>query len=208
VKEYSKEFQELISDPLRFEKMMEQNYSAGSYEDWEHKRKFIAKAINDNGTILDIGCASGFFLRSMQEWAGYGLVPYGIDINGDFIEEAKRLFPQQEEHFVKLDVKDIVNLPSLGFPNRYDYVYLSVPGDIADAKWRTLIKTTIIPMANKRFIIGFYGSNKFPFESEEWEKEREQIKERIEEFKKTDLGISGSVFNPTKFNQAIAWIDR
>ena len=187
--------------------MMEQNCSAGSYKEWEDKRKFITKAINNNGTILDIGCASGFFLRSLQEWTDYELTPYGIDINGDFIEEAKKLFPQQKEHFMKMDVKDIANLSSLGLPSQYDFVYLSIPGNIADTEWKALIKTIIIPMVNKRFIIGFYGSNKFPFESEEWGEEREQIKERVEEFKKADLGISGSKFNPTKFNQAIAWVD-
>jgi SAM-dependent methyltransferase len=203
------DFKELISDQKRFDEIMEKNCSSGSsYKEWEDKRKFIAEAINSDGTILDIGCAGGFFLKSLQEWSDHKLMPYGIDVEGDFIEEAKSLFSEQKDHFAKMDVKDIRELPSIGFPGQYDFVYLSLPGNIADTEWRDLLKNVIMPMATKRLVIGFYGENRFPFDSDGWKKERERIKERVKEFEDADIGITGSAFNPTKFNQAIAWIDR
>ena len=63
-----------------------------------------------------------------------------------------------------------------------------------------------MPLAKKRLIIGFYGSNKFPFNTPEWQQERDYIQQGIDNLRK-NIEVSGSAFNPTKFNQAIAWID-
>lgn len=208
MKKYSKEFKNLIEDKDTFQKIMEFNGSPGnSYREWEEKRKFIARAINNNGTILDIGCAGGFFLKSLQEWSGFELVPYGIDIDEKLIKAAKELFQEYKDNFVKLSIEDIDKITSFSLPNRYDFVYVSVPGNLQDKGWRSFIKNNIFPLANQRLIFGFYGSNAFPFDSDKWKKEREYIKNRIEYLKTTDFKISGTLFNPTKFNQGVAWID-
>ncbi|HVS79497.1 MAG TPA: class I SAM-dependent methyltransferase [Candidatus Paceibacterota bacterium] len=207
----STEFNDLISDSSAFAELMEYNCSPGSsVREWEDKRKFIAQVIPGNGTILDIGCAGGFFLRSLQEWTGFDLIPYGIDINEDFIRKAQELFPACADHFLRMDVRNIAEFPSFGFPDHYDFTYWNFPGnwDVRDAEWTSLIETTLLPMTKKRIIIGFYGSNAFPFDSKEWNDERERIKRRVENLRETGLAVSGTMFNPTQFNQAIAWIDR
>jgi len=210
MKKFSEEFKKIIADPVSFEKMIsEYNCTSGDYKEWEDKRRFIARAINDNGTILDIGCAGGFLLRSLQEWSEYELIPYGIDINGSAIEQSKRLFPAIKDHFLEMDLRNLAQLPSFGFPEQYDFIYLSTGDDvdILDSQWSDFIKTVILPMTQKRLILGFYGTNAFPFESQKWKEERERIEQILENLKKTGLSISGTEINPTQFNQAIAWID-
>ena len=176
------------------------------YQKWEDKRKFIAETIHSDGTILDIGCAGGFFLKSLQEWSEFNLVPYGIDIDGIYIKKAQMLFPEQQDHFVTLDVKNIEQLSAYGLPQQYDFVYISTfnltKNDNID-----FIQKKILPLAKKRLIIGFYAANKFAFGTPEWKEERDYIQQGIDNLKESAIGISGSVFNPTKFNQAVAWVD-
>jgi SAM-dependent methyltransferase len=91
-----------------------------------HSRRFIASAINKDGTILDIGCANGFLLRSFQEWSGHVLTPFGVDLNESFIEQAKSLFPQYKDHFSQFDILELPDTDSFALPQSYDFVYWAV----------------------------------------------------------------------------------
>src|SRR4051794_20732491 len=92
------------------------------YGEWEAKRRFIAATIDHDGSVLDVGCANGFFLRSLQEWSGYSLVPYGIDIEEPLIVQAKNLFPEYKNNFCVLDVRSIKNIGQC-MPKRYDFIF-------------------------------------------------------------------------------------
>ncbi|MDB4984722.1 MAG: hypothetical protein JWM20_901 [Patescibacteria group bacterium] len=205
MKKLPSDFKELSSNPELWNEVMEYNCSSGTYEQWEGKRKFIAGAINGDGTILDIGCAGGMFLKSLQNWSQFELVPYGIDIDESYIEAAKNLFPECPDHFAVRGLADAGNLASAGLPERYDFVYVSV---IYNVKWVEFIKNTLLPMAKKRLVLGFYAPNKFEFESEGWKQERAWLAEIIQSLKDAGLECSEPVFNPDRFNQSYVWIDK
>jgi len=122
--EYSKEFNELL------ERLGEVNLINGSFvrgnvslAKWEEMRRFIAQAINQDGSILDIGCANGFLLRCLQEWSNYNLIPYGIDVSEPHIKEAHEIFPDQKDNFVVLRAEEIKNISKLNLPGEYPTIY-------------------------------------------------------------------------------------
>lgn len=202
------EFKRLIS-PSSFLSIIEKNCSSGLYEDWEGKRKFITSSINISGSILDIGCAGGFFLRSLMEWSEYELIPYGIDIVPEYIKAAQELFPEYKDHFAILNLNKIDQLSSTTLPINYDFIYWST-SDRQDLTEPRVIETIkkLLTMTTHRLILGFYGTNKYSLDTFEYEKERERIRKQVELF--TTLGFEkiGFSYNPTKFNNAIVWIDK
>ena len=210
MKKFTEEFNKIISDPDKLKEMTEGSASLTTdYKIWAEKRGFINEAINDDGSILDIGCANGFFLKSLQEWSDYNLVPYGIDIEKDRIATAKKLFPEYQDHFAVLDAKNINQLTIVGLPKKYDFVYWNFYSqwNIGDKEWKDALEV-ILSMTRKRLILGFYAKNIFHPESPEWRQEREFVKNRSEDFKKQGFAISGTILNPTNFNQSVAWIDK
>lgn len=76
-------------------------------EEWENRRQFIGEAFTEAGSVFDIGCGNGFLLRSLQEWSGVLLTPYGIDINSTLISEAKELFPEHSAYFLVYGIDDL-----------------------------------------------------------------------------------------------------
>jgi SAM-dependent methyltransferase len=185
------------------------SFSPGaSYEEWEAKRRFIAATIDRDGSILDIGCANGFFLRCLQEWSGHTLVPYGIDVESNLIAQAAALFPQHADHFSVLDVKDISGRGQHGLPARYDFVFWNFLGawNINSPEWQTILRQ-VLSLAKKRVIIGFYGTNQYAPYSKEWYSERDRLLDLPLAFEKAGFVLSGSQLNPTNYNQVIVWSD-
>ena len=180
-----------------------------SYSEWYAKRRFIADAVYSDGSILDIGCANGFLLRSLQEWSQCSLDPYGIDVREDLIEEARELFPHHRDHFRVLDATHIESLQCYGFPRSYEFVFWNFLGSwrIDDVFWRTTL-TKIQSLATRRVILGFYGKNRYAFQSKEWHEERGRLRRLPAKLKSFGFALSGSRTNPTRYNQVIAWIDK
>lgn len=105
---------------------MKGNSFAGTHiEDWEDGRMFIGGYIHKDGTILDIGCANGFFLLCLQGWSGRTLEPYGIDIDTNRIREAKKIFKAHKDNFIERNALEISKLP-FPFPEKFDTVFWSV----------------------------------------------------------------------------------
>jgi SAM-dependent methyltransferase len=128
-----------------------------AYEDWEKTRRFIADAIDRDGSILDYGCANGFLLRSLQEWSGHELVPYGFDIDPKGIEEARGLFPEQKEHFISPEDRR----RGADLPKEFDFVYWNVWDNWEFDKQEGLELLEKLEAETKkggRLILGFYGS--------------------------------------------------
>jgi SAM-dependent methyltransferase len=70
---------------------------SGNAESWEASRGFIAQAIHRSGTFLDVGCASGVLMESVQRWAAAKYLtvePYGLDIIPELVALAGRRLPQ------------------------------------------------------------------------------------------------------------------
>ena len=95
-------------------------------DSWIKRRRFVARGVHTRGPFLDIGCANGFFLRSLQEWSPYAIVPYGIDTNAELVNKARILFPRQSDHFAVAAFRDVSRLAHFGLPSHFTFVYLNL----------------------------------------------------------------------------------
>jgi SAM-dependent methyltransferase len=65
--------------------------------DWERFRRPVARAIETDGSFLDIGCANGLLMESVVAWAredGHRVEPYGVDISEKLAALARQRLPQ------------------------------------------------------------------------------------------------------------------
>jgi 2-polyprenyl-3-methyl-5-hydroxy-6-metoxy-1,4-benzoquinol methylase len=69
---------------------------SGTSEDWDWSRGVVADAIDRDGAFLDVGCANGLLLESVQTWAaerGFSIEPYGLDISPELAALARARYP-------------------------------------------------------------------------------------------------------------------
>jgi len=203
---YSNKFNNLISDKNKVREVLEGSFfHSDDFRKWENARSFIAKAIHKDGTILDIGCANGFLLMCLQEWSGYKLNPYGIDISKRNIGMVRDLFHRIPNHFASFSVTNIA-FPFLGrliwkhslkLPQKFDFIYWNVwdnwtfekPNQVAPV-------SSLLNMLNVggRLILGFY------------DEKRENNLSRIETLKTKGYGLNRILENP-EGNEVISWIN-
>jgi SAM-dependent methyltransferase len=68
----------------------------GDAERWRARREMIVDGVHRAGTFLDVGCANGLLMESVQAWAGergLAVEPYGVDIAPRLVELARRRLP-------------------------------------------------------------------------------------------------------------------
>lgn len=137
-------------DPIR-----QSGFSGGAAR-WRNERSPILNAIEDDGDLLDIGCANGYLLKCLVKWSGergLKLTPHGLDQGSRLIRLAKERLPEYSENFHVGNVWDWQ-------PNRkYRYVYMlydCLPLDYLAEGVRRLLKEVVAPQG--RLIIGAYGS--------------------------------------------------
>lgn len=70
-----------------------QSGKGGGEADWEEGRRPIARAIDRDGTFLDIGCANGLLMESIVRWSEHEVEPYGLDFAPRLAELARRRLP-------------------------------------------------------------------------------------------------------------------
>src|SRR5262249_4628614 len=69
---------------------------SGDAATWEASRSFVAEALHRDGAFLDVGCASGILMESVQRWAAnkrLRIEPHGLDIIPEFVELARQRLP-------------------------------------------------------------------------------------------------------------------
>lgn len=79
-----------------------QSGNGGTLEDWTHSRRPVAEAIERDGTFLDVGCANGFLMESVQAWCaerGITVEPYGMDLGPELIKLAQARLPHWADRF-------------------------------------------------------------------------------------------------------------
>ncbi len=70
---------------------------SGDASTWEVSRGFIAQTLHRSGSFLDVGCANGILMESVQQWGRMkqlAIEPYGLDIVPKFVEVARQRLPQ------------------------------------------------------------------------------------------------------------------
>ncbi|HEU5015224.1 MAG TPA: class I SAM-dependent methyltransferase [Roseiflexaceae bacterium] len=137
-------------DPIR-----QSGFSGGAAR-WRAEREPLLDAVDNDGELLDIGCANGYLLECAVQWAaerGHRLIPYGLDQGERLIDLARQRMPHYADHFF------IGNGWDWQPPRRFRYVYTlydCVPLDYLDAYARRLLADVVAP--GGRLIIGAYGS--------------------------------------------------
>jgi SAM-dependent methyltransferase len=70
---------------------------SGDAASWQSSRGFIAEALHASGSFLDVGCASGILMESVQHWGAeknLTIAPYGLDIIPELVQLARQRLPQ------------------------------------------------------------------------------------------------------------------
>jgi SAM-dependent methyltransferase len=81
---------------LSAETPWEQPGKSGDLAGWERARHPIMAAFDRDGTFLDVGCANGFLMECVREWAaedGRDVEPYGLEIAPELAALAGRRLP-------------------------------------------------------------------------------------------------------------------
>lgn len=150
-------YSELIKDKDRAKELVEGSFltSSNPAKSWERARKFISKSITSDGSILDVGCANGLLLKSLQEWSGFNLIPYGIDKNEECINTAKKLFEGNEGNFVLGSFFRLKDTYPSSYPDEFDYIYWGVWVDykVEDTILKFLLSHLKV---GGKLILGFY----------------------------------------------------
>lgn len=92
----------------------------GGDERWKREREVILEGVDADGDFLDIGCANGYLVECLAEWAqemGITLQPYGVDQGAGLIALAKKRYPHHASHFWVGNAWDWTP------PKRFHYVY-------------------------------------------------------------------------------------
>ncbi|HEV8325462.1 MAG TPA: class I SAM-dependent methyltransferase [Myxococcota bacterium] len=98
-----------------------QSGQSGDEAGWERARSLVVEAIDRDGTFLDLGCASGHLMETVQAWAaarGRAVEPYGLDLSPDLAALARRRLPAWAH---RIWVGNALTWPP---PRRFDFVHL------------------------------------------------------------------------------------
>jgi 2-polyprenyl-3-methyl-5-hydroxy-6-metoxy-1,4-benzoquinol methylase len=126
-----------------------------SEEYWKAVRWPIVDAIGKSGSVLDIGCANGYLLESLQNWLepkGITMEPHGLDISAALLEEAKQRVPEGTFH--------LANVWGWKAPRKYDFVLTElvyVPEKDRQFYLRGLLRDAVEPEG--KLIVSQYGSD-------------------------------------------------
>jgi len=130
---------------LAAETPWQQSGKSGPFEEWVRLRIPISECVETSGTFLDIGCANGFLLECLLDWAmrkGVRIEPYGVDYSPKLAALARqRLQGFAENIFVG-------NAWDWQPPLRFDYVRTEVcyvPMNLAAAYISRLLADFLVP---------------------------------------------------------------
>ena len=198
---YSKSFRDLISDKPRLQELLQGSLmftepwsKEKAWQEWESQRRFIAQAINQDGSFLDYGCANAFFLKCLKEWSSCKLDVYGIDVDENALKKARELFPSAENHFTSQE--DISNNPE--YPREFNTIYWNVWDDynFEDGQEKNLLKSLLkATRKGGRLILGFYDT-------------KEKNLKTIEQLKGLGYTLSGILENPSGGQEVVVWFDK
>jgi SAM-dependent methyltransferase len=137
-------------DPIR------QSGFGGGPQRWRAEREPILEAVEEDGDLLDVGCANGYLLECLMTWGqerGLNITPHGLDCGARLIDLARNRMPQFAGHF------HVGNGWDWRPRRRYRYIYTlsdCVPPDYLSEYVRRVLNRLVAP--GGRLILGAYGS--------------------------------------------------
>ena len=186
---------ELETEYLRETDPIKQSGFSGGSERWRAERSPILSAIPASGSLLDVGCANGYLLECLLQWAGecgVTLTPFGVDCSAGLIALARERLPMFRDHFHVANA--LVWIP----PQRFQYVYSvfdCVPQSALGDFVGHLLSQVVAP--GGRLILGAYGS-----------RSRREAPAHVDELL-ADLGhaVAGRAVAGQPETARFAWID-
>jgi SAM-dependent methyltransferase len=147
---------ELARSYLASEDPCRQSGFGGGAERWRAEREPILEGVTKDGDFIDLGCANGFLLECLRDWAaakGIRLDPFGLDQSRELVVLARERLPESASHFF------VGNSWSWTPPRGFDYVYSladAVPAPYLREHLQRLHASFVAP--GGRLILGSYGS--------------------------------------------------
>jgi SAM-dependent methyltransferase len=193
--EFLQRLAELERAYLRETDPIKQSGFSGGAERWRTERSPILNAIPASGSLLDVGCANGYLLECLLQWAcerGVTLTPFGVDCSAGLIELARERLPMFRGHF------HVANASVWIPPQRFQYVYSvfdCVPESALGDFVEHLLSQVVAP--GGRLILGAYGS-----------RSRREVPVRLDELL-ANLGhvVAGSAVAGVPETARFIWID-
>ena len=96
-----------------------QSGHGGDEARYRYTQEMVLSALHKSGTFIDIGCANGYLLEKLVEWAsarGVSIEVYGLDISAEMIQLARQRLPLWTDRFY------VGNALFWTPPRRYDFV--------------------------------------------------------------------------------------
>ena len=137
-------------DPIR------QSGFGGGSERWRTERGLILEAVDTDGDLLDIGCANGYLLKCLVDWArakDIRLRPFGLDQEARLIDLARQRFPEFPDRFWVGNAWDWIP------PRRFRYVY-TLTDCVPETHLREYLARLLdlFVQEDGTLIVGAYGS--------------------------------------------------
>jgi hypothetical protein len=123
---------------------------------WERARRPIVRAIDRDGSFLDVGCANGLLMESLAAWTGeegYEIEPYGLDLIVPVAALARRRLPQWAD---RIFIGDVMSWQP---PFRFDFVRTELEY-VHPSRRRALVERLLdeFLVSGGRLIVCSYGS--------------------------------------------------
>lgn len=86
---------------------------------WREARELVLDAVPANGSLLDVGCATGHLMESLEQWArerGVVIEAHGLELSPALAEEGRRRLPLYEARIYT------GNVSTWRPPRRFTYV--------------------------------------------------------------------------------------
>ncbi|SDP26637.1 Methyltransferase domain-containing protein [Paenibacillus sp. yr247] len=144
-----------------------QSGHGGDEEQYFHNHFMLLDTITKNGSFIDVGCANGYLIESINKWINgmntYQLDFYGLDISHDLIELAKTRLPNWKD---KLYTGNAIEwVPE----KKFDFVCVKELGYVPDKMKKTFFEHLYNNFVDEegRLILGPYSEEKISRELEE-----------------------------------------